>query len=131
TFGATYTWGAWSPIDSSHAKAKQLESQANQLDLQLQDFVKSVRLDIQRGFLKLKSASNSLYSQQGNVETAEESLKTATVQFRNGIIDNSKFLEANVSLIQAKTLYIQALYDYKVAQAELNKAIGVDYFKIQ
>ncbi|MCX8125101.1 MAG: TolC family protein [Spirochaetes bacterium] len=130
TFGATYQWGALSPINSSHAKAKQLESQANQLDLQLQDFVKSVRLDIQRGFLKLKSASNSLYSQQGNVETAQESLKTATLQFRNGIIDNSKFLEANVALIQAKTLYIQALYDYKVSQAELNKAIGVDYFKI-
>lgn len=130
TFGATYQWGALSPINSSHAKAKQLESQASQLDLQLQDFVKSVRLDIQRGFLKLKSASNSLYSQQGNVETAEESLKTATAQFRNGIIDNSKFLEANVALIQAKTLYIQALYDYKVSQAELNKAIGIDYFKI-
>jgi len=130
TFGATYQWGGLSPINSSHAKAKQLESQANQLDLQLEDFVKSVRLDIQRGFLKLKSASNSIYSQQGNVETAEESLKTATAQFRNGIIDNSKFLEANVALIQAKTLYIQALYDYKVSQAELNKSIGVDYFKL-
>lgn len=130
TFGATYQWGALSPINSSHARAKQLESQANQLDLQLEDFVKSVRLDIQRGFLKLKSASNSIYSQQGNVETAEESLKTATAQFRNGIIDNSKFLEANVALIQAKTLYIQSLYDYKVSQAELNKSIGVDYFKI-
>lgn len=130
TFGATYQWGALSPVNSSHAKAKQLESQANQLELQLQDFIKSVRLDIQRGFLKLKSASYSHYSQQGNVETARESLKTATTQFRNGIIDNSKFLEANVALIQATTLYIQSLYDYKVAQAELNKAIGVDYFKI-
>ncbi len=130
TFGATYRWGALSPLDSSHAKAQQLESQATQLDLQLQDFIKSVKLDIQRGFLKLKSASNSLYSQQGNVETAEESLKTATLQFRNGIIDNSKFLEANVALIQAKTLYIQSLYDYKISQAELNKSIGEDYFKI-
>jgi len=35
-----------------------------------------------------------------------------------------------VALIQAKTLYIQALYDYKVSQAELNKSIGVDYFKL-
>lgn len=131
TFGATYQWGALSPINSTHAKARQLESQADQLDLQLQDFIKSVRLDIQRGFLKIKSASNSIYSQQGNVETAQESLKTATMQFRNGIIDNSKFLEANVALIQATTLYIQSLYDYKVAQAELNKAIGVDYFKIE
>jgi len=131
TFGATYKWGGWSPLDSTHAKAKQLESQTNQIDLQLQDFIKSIRLDIQSGFLKLESASNSIYSQQGNVETAEESLKTATIQFRNGIIDNSKFLEANVALIQAKTLYIQALYDYKVSQAELNKATGIDYFTIQ
>lgn len=131
TFGATYQWGGWSPLDSTHAKAKQLESQTNQVDLQLEDFVKSIRLDIQRGFLKLESASNSIYSQQGNVETAEESLKTATTQFRNGIIDNSKFLEANVALVQAKTLYIQSLYDYKVSQAELNKATGIDYFTIE
>ncbi|MFW5861573.1 MAG: TolC family protein [Spirochaetota bacterium] len=131
TFGATYRWGSLVPFDSSHAKASQLNSQARQAELQLEEFVKQVKVDVQQKFLKLKSASNSIYSQQGNVETAEESLRVSILQFRNGIIDNSKMLEANVELTTAKTLFIEALHNYQVAKAELNKAIGRDVFDIK
>ena len=131
TFGATYRWGSLVPFDPSHAQASQLNSQARQAELQLEEFVKQVKLDVQQKFLKLKSASNSIYSQQGNVETAEESLRVSILQFRNGIIDNSKLLEANVELTTAKTLFIEALHNYQVARAELNKAIGRDVFDIR
>lgn len=131
TFGATYRWGSLVPFDSSHAKSSQLKSQARQSELQLEEFVKQVKLDVQQKFLKLKSASNSIYSQQGNVETAEESLRVSILQFRSGIIDNSKLLEANVELTTAKTLFIEALHNYQVARAELNKAIGRDVFNIR
>ena len=131
TFGATYSWGSLVPFDSSHAKSSQLKSKALQAKLQLEEFIKQVKLDVQQKFLKLKSASNSIYSQQGNVETAEESLRVSIIQFRNGIIDNSRLLEANVELTTAKTLFIQALHNYQVAKAELNKAIGRDIFNIR
>jgi outer membrane protein TolC len=55
----------------------------------------------------------------------------AVTQFRNGIIDNTRLIEANVQLITARTLYIQSLYDFQVARAELNRAIGVDYFPVR
>lgn len=128
TFGATYRWGALSPADPSHAQRKQYRSRQRQEELQMQDFVRAVRLEVQNGFLKLKSAKNSIESQKGNIETAEESLRVSIIQFRNGIIDNTKLLEANVELTTAKTLYIQSLYDYQVSKAELNRAIGKDYF---
>jgi outer membrane protein len=128
TLGATYRWGALSPADPSHAQRKQYRSRERQEELRMQDFIRAVRLEVQNGFLKLKSAKNSIESQKGNIETAEESLRVSIIQFRNGIIDNTKLLEANVELTTAKTLYIQALYDYQVAKAELNRAIGKDYF---
>jgi outer membrane protein TolC len=131
TFGATYKWGALMPYDSAHAKSDQLKSKEKQTDYQIEDFIRSVRLDVQMGYLKLKSAANSISSQKGNIEAAEESVKVAIIQFRSGIIDNSKMLEANVQLSTAKTLYVQALHDYKSALAELNRAIGKDYFKIK
>ncbi|MBN2041595.1 MAG: TolC family protein [Spirochaetes bacterium] len=129
--GATYKWGALAPIDSSHAKAKQVRSQVKQTEYQLEDFIKNVRLEVQYNYLKYKSASNSIESQQGNVDTAEESLKVSITQFRNGIIDNTKLLDANVQLTTAKTLYIQALHDFQVAKAELNKAVGKDIFTLE
>ncbi|RPI91294.1 MAG: TolC family protein [Spirochaetales bacterium] len=131
TAGASYRWGALSPLDFSHARGNQSRSSAKQTEFQMDDFIKSVKLEIQRGYLKLKAASTSIASQQGNVKTAEESLKVAVTQFRNGIIDNTKLIEANVQLITARTLYIQSLYDFQVARAELNRAIGVDYFPVR
>jgi outer membrane protein TolC len=97
----------------------------------MDDFIKAVRLEVQSGFLKLKSALNSIQAQQGNIDAANETLKVSIEQFRNGIIDNTKLLEANTGLTTAQTLYIQALYNYQTAKAELNKAIGVEYFKIE
>ena len=131
TVGATYRWGALSPLDTSHAKANQSRSSAKQTEHQMDDFIKGVKLEIQRGYLKLKAAHVSLASQKGNVATAEEGLKAAITQFRNGIIDNTKLLEANVQLITARTLYIQSLYDFQVARAELNRAIGVEFFPVR
>ena len=130
-FGATYRWGSWCPLDSAGAKTEQNRSKAKQTEHQMDDFIKAVKLEVQRGYLKLKSASNSIKSQEGNINTAEETLKVSIKQFRNGIVDNTKLLEANVGLTTARTLYIQSLYQYQEAKAELNKAIGMEYFKIE
>jgi outer membrane protein len=126
--GATYRWGGLAPFDPSHAKADQYWSQAKQADLEMDDFVRNLRLNIQQGLLKLISASNAILSQKENIASAEESLRVAIIQFKNGMIDNPRFLDANVELSNAKTLYIQALYDLQSAKAELNRAIGYDYF---
>lgn len=126
--GATYRWGGLLPIDPAHARADQLRSQAKQTDLEMDDFVRNVRLDIQQGLLKLVSASNAIISQKDNIASAEESQRVAIVQFKNGMIDNTRFLETNVELSNAKTLYIQALYDLQSSKAELNRSIGYDYF---
>ncbi len=131
TVGATYRWGALAPMDPSHAKGSQSRSAAKQTEFQMDDFIKGVKLEIQRGYLKLKAARTSLASQQGNVKAAEEGLKVSVTQFRSGIIDNTKLIEANVQLITARTLYVQALHDYQVARAELNRAIGKDYFPVR
>ena len=52
----------------------------------------------------------------------------AIIQFKNGVIDNTKLLDANVELTSARSMYIQAPYDYQTSKAELNRAIGRDYF---
>jgi len=131
TIGATYRWGGLLPFDPAHARADQVMSQSKQVDMEMDDFVRGVRLDIQQGVLKLVSASNAIMSQKDNIASAEESQRVATVQFKNGMIDNTKFLESNVELSNAKTLYIQALYDLQSSKAELNRAIGYDYFRFR
>ncbi len=128
TFGATYRWGALSPLDSSHARADQAASRHRQADYEMEDFIKAVKLDVRQGFLKLKSAYVAIKAQEGNIVMAEESVRVAGLQYRNGIIDNQKFLDATAELATAKTYYIQALHDFQVAKAEINRAVGRDVF---
>jgi outer membrane protein len=128
-FGATYRWGAISPLDSSHSKGKEYDSQSKQADLEIENLIRNVRLDVQRSFLKFKSSYTSLLSQEGNIDTAKESVRVALLQFKNGTIDNTRLLEANTELTNARTFYVQSFTDYQTAKAEINRAIGSDYFK--
>lgn len=129
TVGATYRWGGLSPADSTSGKAGQLKSLEQQTDLEMEDFVRSIKLEIQDGILSLESASHAIVSQQGNVKSAEESFRVAIIQFKNGMIDNTELLNANVELSNARTLYVQSLYDFQTSKAKLNRALGYDYYR--
>jgi outer membrane protein len=131
TAGVSYKWGALSPLDPSHAKSLQDESRQKQSDIETDDFIKQLHLEVQRGLLKMISAAHALESQNDNTQSAQEYFRIAVLQFRNGMIDNTKLLDANVELKNAQTLYIQALFDLQTAKSDLNRAIGYDYFQIQ
>ena len=47
------------------------------------------------------------------------------------MIDNTKFLEATVDLNTAQTLYIQSLFQFQLAKAQLNQATGKEFFTIK
>lgn len=129
TVGATYRWGALSPADSSGPRAAQLKSQAQQTDMEMEDFVRSVRLEIQDCMLALAAAAHSIQSQKNNIKAAEESFRVATIQFKSGMIDNTELLNTNVELSNARTMYVQSLFEFQTAKARLNRALGSDYYR--
>jgi outer membrane protein TolC len=49
----------------------------------------------------------------------------ANGRYAAGVGSPIEVTDAEVSLVNAKTAHIQALYDYKVAQANLEKAMGM------
>jgi len=129
TAGATYRWGALSPADSSHGKSGQFESLSIQTDMELDEFVRSIKLEIQEGLLSINSSSHAILSQKDNIKSAEESYRVAVIQFKNGMVNNTELLNANIGLSNARTMYVQSLYDFQVSKARLNRALGYDYFR--
>ena len=128
TVGALYRWGSLSPFDSSQSRTDENVSLGKQVDSEMDGFVKQLGLDIQQGLLKLHAAANTLQTQKENISLAEEYFRVASIQFRNGMIDNAKFLDANVALQSAKTLYVQSQFDLQTAKADINRAVGKDIF---
>ncbi len=111
---------------SISAKEAQTQSAIKEIDLTAQGLEDSIEFEVRQSILKINEAKESLLSQEKNVEQAEESLRIANLSFDEGMVTILDVNQAQNALIQAKTNYSQALYDYMVAVAELNKAIGLE-----
>jgi outer membrane protein len=102
------------------AKANLGVAQANEETLR-----QSILLDVQQAYLNLIVAEESIANTDLTVKQATENLEIANGRYAAGVGNPIEVTDAEVSLANAKTSYIQALYDYKVARANLEKAMGV------
>jgi outer membrane protein len=85
----------------------------------------TVFLEVQQAYLNLKDAEERIPTAELTVKRAEENLEIANGRYAAGVGNPIEVTDAEVSLTTAKTAYIQALYDYKVARASLEKAMGI------
>jgi len=107
------------------AKVAQSKAMIKELELTQKGLANTLKFEVRQAFLKLEEAKESLLSQEKNVEQAQESLRIAELSFEEGMVTILDVNQAQTALTQAKTNYSQALYDYVVSLAELDKAMGV------
>ncbi|MEK7749214.1 MAG: TolC family protein, partial [Bacteroidota bacterium] len=81
-------------------------------------------LDVTRNYLNLGRARERITVAEQGVQQAEESYRVTNSKFKQGLGMNSDLLDAEVALLQAKTNYTQALVDFGLAGAALERAIG-------
>ena len=110
---------------SASARVAQSKAVIRELELTRKGLEKTVGFEVRRAILNLKEAKESLLSQEKNVEQAQESLRIAELNFSEGLATTLDVSSAQAALSQAKTYYTQALYDYVVSLAQLDKAMGV------
>jgi outer membrane protein len=82
-------------------------------------------LEVQQAYLNLHEAEERISTAEITVRQAEENLELAKGRYAAGVGNPIEITDAMVAYSNAKTAYIQALYDHKVAQASLEKAMGV------
>lgn len=82
-------------------------------------------LEVQQAYLNLKEAEERIPAADLTIKQAEENLEITNGRYAAGVGNPIEVTDAEVALSNAKTAYIQALYDYKIAQASLEKAMGV------
>jgi outer membrane protein len=84
----------------------------------------SVFLDVQQAYLTLRAAEEAIPTAKLGVEQAQENLDIANGRYAAGVGNPIEVTDAEVSLANARLAHIQALYADKVAQANLEKAMG-------
>ena len=83
-----------------------------------------IRAEVDQAFHDLRSAEQSLLAQRDNVGQAERAVEIAQVSYENGMITGIELMDSQFALMVARQNESQTLYDYRVALARIEKAIG-------
>lgn len=87
----------------------------------------NILLGVQQAALNIREAQERISTAALTVKQAEENLAIANGRYQAGVGNPIEVTDALVNFNNAKTTYNQALYDNKVAQAAMDRAIGVKY----
>jgi len=122
--GATFTFPIFSGFLTKY-QVEEAKANLNVLKANEESIRQTVILEVQQAFLNLKEAEERIPTAELTVKQAEENFEIATGRYAAGVGNPIEVTDAEVVLINARTAYIQALYDYRVARASLEKAMGV------
>lgn len=84
-----------------------------------------LKIQIQSGELKMAEAKKRILGQEKNIEEAQKAVHIAQTRFQSGLGTQLELLDTQVAMTRARTNYAMALYDYLVAKAEWEHAVGL------
>ncbi|WP_312563366.1 TolC family protein [Anaerospora sp.] len=118
---------SWSLFDagSSNAKVKQADASLDKVKEQAVQVKNAAALEVRQNYLSMQEAEKRIDTNKVAVGKAEEDLVIAREKYNAGVGTNLDVIDAQLALTQAKTNEIQALYDYNVSVAKIDKAIGL------
>ena len=122
--GVSLSWTLWdswktqSTVQSARVSVKQS-------DIGEQLISDVAALEVESAWRRIREASENLKSGRTTVGQATEALRLARVLYNNGSSTQLDVLNAQVGLTASQTTYATRLYDYHVAHARLEKALGV------
>ena len=85
-----------------------------------------VELDVRNCYNTLREAEKRISTTQVAVAKAEEDYHIAQVRYEAGVGTNTDVLDAQVALHQARNNFNTSLYDYNLAKAALDTAMGIE-----
>jgi outer membrane protein len=122
--GATISFPIFSGFLTKH-EVGQARANVRFLEANAETLKQSIYLDVEQAYLTLKNVASQIPAAQLVVEQAQENLDIVNGRYTAGLANPIEVTDAEVSLSDAKNAYIQALFDYHVAQATLELAMGL------
>lgn len=136
TFPLVYNWAVGAtmtfPFFNGFQTVRQVdEAQATMEAVQAQEEIQAqtVFQDVRQAYLNLTAAEEEIAMSRIVVAQAEENLELAEGRYRTGVGTAIETTDAEIAVSNAKTSAIQALFDYNLARAQLEKAVGASIEK--
>ncbi len=124
TAGARATWDIFDGM-LTRGRVQQAQAELDQARIDAEDNRRTIELEVRQAFSAYQQALELIEAQTKTVEQATEGLRLAEARFRAGSGTQLDVLSAQTALTQARANEVQALHDYQVALATLERATGV------
>jgi len=128
--GAQASWDIFDGM-LTHGKVIQARALHDKSKTDLDDTARRIELEVRTAYSTFIEAREVLESQEKVQEEADEALRLARARSDAGTGTQLDVLDAETSLTQARTTQVQALHDYVVARARLERAIGQDVVPVE
>ncbi|HOL21949.1 MAG TPA: TolC family protein [bacterium] len=113
-----WNWG------ETRNRIKKTEKEKEEMERQFNLLKDTIEIEVKDAYLNLISAETKVGQCQKQIELAEENLRVAEMLYKEGMATTTDIVDATTSLTDARNSYYNALYEYQVAYAQLEKAIG-------
>ncbi len=121
---AVASWNFWEwgrtkfRVDASKARENQATDAAKELNDQ-------ITLEIKNAYLLLQETRNQIAVSQKVIEQAEENFRISEERYKERVATSTEVLDAQTLLTKAKSEYANALGDYNINYARLQRAMGI------
>lgn len=123
-FGLVANWNFWE-WGKTKSKVELRKSQENQVADSLIHLKDQVTLDVKNAYLFLREAEKQIFVSDKAIEQAEENFRIAKERYIEHIATSTDVLDAQTLLTKAKADNINALGNYHISRAKLERAMGL------
>ena len=121
---AVANWDIWEWGKTKYNIGARL-SRAKQARNTLDNVKDQIALEVKNAFLLMKEAERHIMVAQVAITQAEENFRISEERFREQVATSTDVIDAQTLLTKTRSDYYNALSDYKLALARLERAMGV------
>ncbi len=118
---ASWTFWEWGRTKDRVDAGK---ARANQMEYALADIRDQVRLEVKRSWLELKDAEGQVGVTVKAIAQAEENFRISQERYKEQVGTATEVLDAQTLLTRARADHANALGDYQIGYARLERAMG-------
>jgi outer membrane protein TolC len=123
SFSAGLTWNLFDGF-ASHAKESEAAHLAQAATAERKRAASEIRLAVRQAFANWKAAEERIGATAAAVDEAEESLRITKNRYGAGLNTVTDLLRNETAALETKTRHLEAIYDQRVAAANLELAAG-------
>ena len=106
------------------ARIRQEESLLKQVEIAEMDIMERIKLEVRQSVSSIRDSMILIETQNENIKQAEEGLRLAEIGYKSGINTQLEVMDTQMALDTASKNYVQSLYQYNLAKANLDLVTG-------